>query len=212
MVQLADGVLIDAATDDEERARMAGALTAARGRLAEVYGPLQSAMPAVILCKSRLCQTYYAGSARRSRFLAKGRSAAGGSFVAERATIVVVRVDPRAARVVLHELVHVELNVRQGHGGAPAWFHEGLAASLSDEPPCAGPPRQAVVDLHDLDDERAWNDFTNRPGLLEPTYCQARAEVEAWIAGHGVARVLLLFDALRAGRRFYEIYGPMLTR
>ena len=65
--------------------------------------------------------------------------------------------------------------------------------------------------MRSLDDGKAWNEHTNQAGKLLPTYCQARAEVDAWVRRGGVASLLALLDALRDSYAFYELYGPMLT-
>lgn len=44
------------------------------------------------------------------------------------------------------------------------------------------------------------------------TYCQARAEVAAWIGKRGNAVVVQLLEAVRQGHSFAGQYGAMTTQ
>jgi Concanavalin A-like lectin/glucanases superfamily len=90
--------------------------------------------------------------------------------------------------------------------------HEGIAASLADAPTCTPGVTRGIDDLRRLDRNRAWADYTNQPGTIDRTYCEARVEVEAWIHHFDTPHVFALLDAVRDGAAFYAVYGPMLTQ
>jgi hypothetical protein len=209
---ICQGVYVEPATTPAERQRLVGDVPRAIGTLRAALGELRSDVPVIVLCKTVACQLEFAGDAKRSTVVVRGQHLAGATYVpADRTTVVIVRVDPQAANVLVHELVHVELGARTGSAFVPAWFQEGIAASIGDEPQCRGPAVQGIDDLRRLDSNRAWLDYTNRPGTLDRTYCQARREVETWLHRPG-RRLSTLIDAVRGGAAFYDVYGAMLTQ
>lgn len=54
--------------------------------------------------------------------------------------------------------------------------------------------------------------YTGPEDVFFKTYCQARAEVAAWIGKRGNAGVLQLLDAVRQGQSFAGQYGAMQTQ
>jgi hypothetical protein len=182
-------------------------------RVAEALGPLESAIPVAIFCKSDSCRDYFAGPTRRSLVRAPGERLAGATYVPkDRLTIILVHVNA-IANTLVHELVHVELMARLHGAEWPPWFNEGVASSIGDNTPgCTAQAPKAIDDLRRLANNREWTDYTNLRGKLEPTYCQARHEYEAWIGRFGKQRLFELVRALQNGRSFYDTYGPMLTQ
>ena len=212
MVAVCRDVYVDPDTTPAERADLARASATAVHRLADALGELQAERPVAIFCKTAACQLYFAGTHRRSYVLSPGEVLPGATYSPDRPTVVIVRIDEPATNVLVHELVHIELTSRLHHAFMPAWFHEGIAASLSNEPACTPGMTRGIDDLRRLDRNRAWADYTNHPELLQRTYCQARLEVEAWMHRSGKPHVLELIDAVRDGAAFYDVYGPMLTQ
>jgi hypothetical protein len=212
LVAICHDVYVDPATTPAERADLARASATAVHRVADALGELHADRPVTIFCKTDACQLYFAGTYRRSYVLEPGEVLPGATYSPDRLTVVIVRVDAPATNVLVHELVHVELDARLHHAFVPAWFHEGIAASLADAPTCPPNVTRGIDDLRRLDRRRAWADYTNQPGTIERTYCQARAEVEAWTRRFGTSRVFQMLDAVRDGAAFYELYGAMLTQ
>jgi hypothetical protein len=210
-------VYVEAAITPAERERLQLAYSGALDELRGALGPQRSPRPVVIFCKSEPCQVYFSGSARRSCVRAPGERLEGAGYVpTDRLTVVVNRIDGHARGFLLHELVHVELLARQSGGFVPAWFHEGVAASIADEPQCRPGPGHGMMrgidDLRRLDHPRDWFEFTNLPGTIHATYCQARAEVEAKARRVGRDRLLALVEEVRDDASFYPRYGPMQTQ
>ncbi len=213
LVAICRDVYVDPATTPAERAALALAYAIAVHRVASALGELQADRPVTIFCKTPACQLYFAGTAKRSYVLSPGDVLPGASYSPpDRLAVVIVRIDAPATNVLVHELVHVELGSRLHHAFVPTWFHEGIAASLADAPTCAAGGSRGIDDLRRLDQNRAWADYTNQPGTLQRTYCQARAEVEAWMQRFGKPHVFELIDAVRDGAAFYDVYGSMLTQ
>jgi hypothetical protein len=216
MVAVCTRTYVDPSTTVEEQERIQSYYLNALTLVSRALGGLQSERPVAIFCKTGLCSKYFTGPAQRSWVLMPHDHAPGGAYVAgEQTTIVIVRTDARAQAHLAHELVHVELAARirpQPFGVLPLWFHEGTAASIANEPGNCHGGEKGIEDLRKLDANRDWANYTNLPGKLDPTYCQARAEVTAWIDRHGRQRFFELLELVREGGRFYDAYGPMLTQ
>jgi hypothetical protein len=204
------GLLLWAATTPEERALLATALDHARASIAAALGPPRVGAAHAIFCKTEACALAYAGTSRRSRALMPGIRAPGATFTASRPTIVVLRVDRGALAVTMHEIVHLEVHVRARDAAMPAWFDDGVAASLSNAPDCHDVSVRGVDDLRRLDGSEAWEQYTAVRNALVPAYCQARAEVAAWIERHGRDALPALLDRLGAGEPFDHAYGPLV--
>jgi hypothetical protein len=213
MVALGADVLADPAIAAADRERLVRDYGAAVARVEAALGPLRGVHPLAIFCQSDPCKLYFAGPQRRSWTLRPGDREPGAPFVAgARLTVLVMRADPGARDVLGHELVHAELSQRLRGAHLPQWFHEGLASVIGGAPACPQPLPPGVDDLRRLDRNDAWADFTSQRGVLDATYCQARAEVSAWLARAGAARLPALVDAARDGAAFENLYGPMATQ
>jgi hypothetical protein len=213
MVPLCHDFYVEPALTPEERARVAGAYGPARDDVTRGLGPLESPPPVAILCKTDACGVYFGGTARRSSTVAPGGRLTGATYVAgPRLTIVVLGADEGARGILAHETVHAELDVRLRHARAPQWFHEGLAALVGGAPSCAGQEARGIDDLRRLDENAAWVDYTNTTNIMGPTYCQARAEVDAWLRHAGKPALFDLLGKVRDGASFEDAYGSMQTQ
>ncbi len=218
MVQLGPDALVDPATTPGERAALARALADAPRLLDEKLGPLDADPPLAVFCKDDACALHFAGPPRRSWTLGPYDHIPGSSYWSgRRPTIIIVRSDEGARGHLVHERVHVALGFGRRaldgrpFGWLPLWFHEGLATLIADEPSCAQPTPKGIDDLRRLDRNADWAAYTMSRERRRPTYCQARAEVAAWMERHGIDGLHRLLDAVRRATPFYDVYGPMLT-
>lgn len=174
----------------------------------KVYGTLQAAQPDVLVCQSGACADYFAGPRRRNVTLYPNTYA--GQYVAPRMTVVLTSPTwTQNPYVLAHEFSHVEVATRTGGKHVPAWFDEGLATYIAGEPICTNITGKGIDDLRKLDLETDWVAYTGPEDVFFKTYCQARAEVAAWIGQRGSAGVVQLLDAVRQGQSFAGQYGAM---
>ncbi len=211
LIFIAPHLYAERAIPEAVRARLVRDRAAAAEQLTVELGRLEADPPDVIFCQSEACRVYFAGASQRSCVLAPGEHPEGGRFTAKRTTIFIGRVDAVARGVLTHELAHIEMQKRLNEKFAPAWFNEGLAASFGDEPKCV-PGLRGIDDLRRLDGNGAWFGYTNMPGTIRDTYCQARFEFESWLKREGKPRLFELIAAVREGKPFKEQYGEMATR
>jgi hypothetical protein len=169
----------------------------------------------VIFCKTNECRKFYSGSIPRS-WAGRAHGARGGAYSTGRHnTIVIVRTDAKAQAPLIHELAHLTLAEElrpQPASVLPAWFNEGLAFHIANEAADCRPGEKGLSDLRKLDAARDWGDYTDLRAVDHQTYCQAEAEVGAWLARNGRERFFGLIEYLRKGGNFYDAYGPMLTQ
>ena len=177
----------------------------------KVYGQLQSAQPDVLVCQSGACADYFAGPRRRNVTLYPNTYA--GQYVAPRMTVVLTSPTwTQNPYVLAHEFSHVEVAKRTNGAHVPAWFDEGLATYVGGEPICTNVTGKGIDDLRKLDQETDWVAYTGPEDVFFKTYCQARAEVAAWIGKRGNVGVVQLLDAVRQGQSFTGQYGAMQTQ
>ena len=177
----------------------------------KVYGTLQATHPDVLVCQSGTCADYFAGPRRRNVTLYPNTYA--GQYVAPRMTVVLTSPTwTQNPYVLAHEFSHVEVAARTGGKHVPAWFDEGLATYIAGEPICTNVTGKGIDDLRKLDLETDWVAYTGPEDVFFKTYCQARAEVAAWIGKRGNAGVVQLLDAVRQGQSFTGQYGAMQTQ
>ena len=196
LVAISDDVWADPETTPVERENLAKDFIAARQKLAEALGPLRSSAPMAIFCKSQRCAQTFGTPSGRSWTFPKGTRAPGGNWIATRDTIVVLRVDAESMPFAMHEMVHREEAARMhGDSDVPTWFNEGSAAYFANAPACNGPQFPGVDDLRRVETNRAWSWWTDQRGAQSSVYCQAKAEVAAWVAKNGNAKWVELADA-----------------
>ena len=174
------------------------------------YGTLQTEIPDIVACYSAACATYFTGSTTINAAIYPTTRA--GEYVAPHMTVVIT--SPYwgliNSEILAHELSHVELYQRTGGAFVAAWFNEGLATYIGKQFECAGVAK-GIDDLSKLDLQLDWNTYTGASGVVaQATYCQASAEVSAWISQKGSsAAITQLLESLRLGQNFYTLYGPL---
>lgn len=125
---------------------------------------------------------------------------------------------------IAHEWSHVEIFARLGGPrDVPAWFDEGLAVVLSEEPTqsesvCtvareSGVPIPTIEELITpeqwIDAIGRYQDNTKNPNRLPVVYAFAGCEVRRWylLVGHSGLNVLI--EQLRAGHTFESAFASI---
>ncbi len=175
------------------------------------YGTVLSTQPDIVVCSSNACGTYFAGATLRNLVLFPGNRA--GQYIAPRTTVVLISASySQNPYILAHEFSHMEVNIRLNGARVPAWFDEGLATYVGGEPICTNVTKKGIASLLSLDSKAAWVTYTDNPAVVIETYCQARAEVAAWVARRGTAAINQLLQAVAQGQSFTSQYGAMQTQ
>jgi hypothetical protein len=210
LVAACGNVYFDPAVAKNQYPVIMNAIMSATESVKSVYGTLVLTQPDVIVCSSIACGTYFAGATLRNLVLFPGSRA--GQYTAPRTTVVLISATySQNPYILAHEFSHMEVNIRLNGVRVPAWFDEGLATYIGGEPICTNVTRKGIFSLLSLDSQAAWVTYTNNPAVITETYCQARAEVAAWVARRGIAAINQLLQAVAQGQSFTSQYGAMQT-
>ena len=213
MKALCANIFIDPSAEVANQALLSNSYTAAIQANKAFYGTLSLTDPDVVACNytASNCANYFSGATLRNRILPPNIRFA--SYSAPRWTVVLISASATAnTSIMAHELAHFELAARIGNGQVPAWFNEGLATYIGSEPNCASVTVKGITDLTQLSTSAQWETYTNNFQIIDATYCQARAEVAAWINSRGKAAIPQLLADVRAGGSFNALYGRLLTQ
>lgn len=211
LIAACGNVFIDPTVAKNQYPVIVDAVSAAAQSDKTVYGSLVSTQPDVIVCSSATCGTYFAGASLRNVTLPPNTFA--GQYTVPRTTVVLTSATyNRNAYVLAHEFSHVEAAARLNGKHVPAWFDEGLATYVGAEPVCTNVTGKGIPSLLTLDLESDWVTYTNNSNVFLTTYCQARAEVAAWVAKKGNAAIGQLLQAVSQGQTFTSQYGTMQTQ
>jgi hypothetical protein len=117
--------------------------------------------------------------------------------------------------IIAHERSHIELHGRLGlvrflAGGVPAWFDEGLAVVVSEDPrylrPAGAGDRCRAAAAGPL--PSGVRDWAHRAGADRELYARAACRVLRWMdAAGGPAAVSALIRRVAAGERFDALYN-----
>ncbi|SOB99018.1 hypothetical protein [Rhodobacter maris] len=125
-------LFVEAEMPPPARAALAAEIAAARGRIAQLFGPAQAHLR-ILACETEACDRQLGG---------RGAAAVTYSL----GSLSVVRLAPRGRTptILTHELTHTETHARLGLGGQlshriPTWMDEGIAVLVSDDPRYLGP-------------------------------------------------------------------------
>ena len=171
--KLAPGVFAQPGT-----AELLPALQNARARVAAFYGsPVRQ--PRLLICTTPACHARMGG---------------GGARAMTYGTVAIY-VSPRGLETsfLAHELAHIESHARIGligmaTGRIPAWFDEGLAVIISQDPRYTDQASQ-VADCDGIDpatlprSARNWRQKAGQPGN-DAQYHDAACAVQDWLAKH----------------------------
>jgi hypothetical protein len=198
-----DGVYVEAAMPADARQHALQLLGQAEERVGRFYSGMQYT-PRTLICATPRCFERIGG---------------GGTRVGSLGSLALL-VAPEGINVVLmsHELSHVELHGRVGlwHmelGAVPAWFDEGMAVLVSDDPQYLAPARHgrdrcAAGPQADMPaDPAEWRERLAENGDL--LYASAACQVDLWmIAQGGPTAVPALLVKLHDGQSFDALYKP----
>ncbi len=121
---IGDGIFADAAMTPAQRTFALEAIARGRAVVREFYGELRSA-PRIVICRTRKCSSVFGSRG------AKGVTYAWHAILLSWSRILDV--------IAAHEVAHAEIHWRMGYvgwlkGAVPAWFDEGLAVVISQDP------------------------------------------------------------------------------
>jgi hypothetical protein len=189
--EINDGIYVDNQMSDNQRQEFLKTLGSSKERVSAFFGALEG-LPKVFACSSEDCYVEHGGGTDKGR-------AFGDSMLL---------LSPRGLNAVItsHELTHIELHHRIGSFRSwrtiPAWFDEGLAVLVSEDPRYS---------------DEAWINITNN-GLNAPelkdigrmlgrgdwllVYGTARREVGRWYQSVGSSGLALLIAKVKDGNDF----------
>lgn len=205
------GLWIEASASAEQLETARYAFAEAFRHVGGIFPNLRTMPLRTVFCVSDECSRHFTGDTKRSLTIVPGQQPRGATWRWEGGTTIAFGGIWRAMLFDLaHEFAHAAVFDRAKGKRVPAWFDEGLAASVGDAPHCAGVTARGVDTLHRLESTGVFFRYTDLRGRFEPTYCQARAEVEAWVRKHGRERLDALLEGVGAGTPFDELYGPLV--
>lgn len=195
-----DRIYLEQGASAEQRNDVASSVHAARSEVSGFFGSI-TADPAIFVCVTENCY-------RRAD--AGGGESRGISWV-DKSVLISPR---RMGSVILtHELTHAEFLHRLGvrMSQVPAWFNEGLAAYISNDPRYVGQPRTVkpcVVELTSVPLPVSEREWVQAPDITA-VYAEAACRVGRWLIGHGNSSlaVLNLVAKVRAGTAFDEAFA-----
>jgi hypothetical protein len=203
--QLSGGVFVDAAMPEPLRTQLADAIREGDRKVANFWGELKAA-PEVLACATNGCWRRLGGGG------ARGVAYASAGF-----RLAPLGLDPI---IIAHERSHIELHERLGLakfmlGAIPAWFDEGLAVIVSEDPryllASTESDRCRVKSTGSLPvAPMAW---TRSAGTDHDLYARAACRVLRWMnANGGNAAALILIQKVAEGVPFSEIYHDPAER
>jgi hypothetical protein len=198
--RLDSNVFVERSMSAEARIRVAEVLTEARKRVSDFYGSLDSD-PRILVCATEECYRRIGGGQPR-----------GKSFSA-----IALFLSPRGtdATIASHELSHIELHRRLGlihflSGAIPAWFDEGVAVVVSDDPrylASVGASDRCLVRSNEPLPS-GMSEWSRRAGEDHQLYAKAACRVSEWISLKGrSAAVTKLVGQVSTGMSFAKAYA-----
>lgn len=182
------------------RTHVAEVLAEGRNRVRAFYGSI-NAGAYILVCRTERCYQRLGG-----------RGARGSSFLDLTLRLSSRGIDPVIAS---HELSHIELHHRLGRlhfliGAVPAWFDEGIAVIVSDDPrylaPAGNPDRCLVRSDEPL--PTGMLEWNRRAGEDNQLYAKAACRVSEWISARdGGAAVKRLLGRISRGTPFEAAYA-----
>lgn len=190
-------VYVEQSAAPDQHKDVADSILIARSAVKDFFGSI-TGDPVIFACVTETCYRRADG----------GRGATRGFSIFDRAVIVSPR---RMGSVILtHELTHSEFHHRLGTRMAaiPAWFDEGLAAYVSNDPRYIALPdvaNRCVVNPTSATLPSSARDWGRRAGRddNDQLYATAACRVSIWLKKHGGrSAVLDLIARVNAGASF----------
>jgi hypothetical protein len=194
-------IFVEPVLPQSERGLVAAIVQSARERVRTFYGSLESD-PGIFVCATDSCY---------DRF---GRGKSRGVAYYDLALVLSPRgIDPVIAA---HELSHIEAHRRVGflnfvNNAVPAWFNEGLATVVADDPrylAALGAADRCLVAprVGELLPTRM-SDWRERAGTDHLLYAKAACQVSQWLATNGGSGAAVkLLSQIAMGTPFAEAY------
>lgn len=194
-------IFVEPVLPQSERARVAAIVQSARERVRTFYGSSESD-PSIFVYATDTCYDRFGGGKSR------------GFAYYDLALVLSPRgIDPVIAA---HELSHIEVHRRVGflnfvNNAVPAWFNEGLAAVVSDDPrylAALGAADRCLV-APQLDERlpTQMHDWRERAGVDNLLYAKAACKVSQWLAAKdGPSAAAKLLSQIAMGMPFAEAY------
>jgi hypothetical protein len=198
--RLQDSIFVDSAMSTDQRLRFLERATDAEQRVSSFFEALRE-RPVILACASTTCSR---------RLHEKGARAVSYAQFG-------LRLSPTGldAVTIAHERTHIEVHGRIGlvrflTGALPAWFDEGLAVLVSDDPRylkfvgfgdrCLAMPDQTLP--------IGATEWMRRASADTMLYAQAACRVQRWADAHGGRDGLLrLIDRVAAGASFDTVWN-----
>ncbi|HTV31954.1 MAG TPA: hypothetical protein VME69_02470 [Methylocella sp.] len=197
--QFSDRVYVEPTMPKPMREKLRQSLQEGVAKVVAYYGGLHSS-PIVLACASESCWQRLGGS-----------GAQGISYASFGIRLSPQGIDPV---IIAHEYSHIELHQHIGllnftTGTIPAWFDEGLAVIVSDDPryskvKTATDRCEATLSGDLPEGQMAW---TRAAGTEHDLYARARCRVARWMnANGGKAAALTLIQKVAEGVAFSDAY------
>ena len=187
----------------------------AQARLAAVVGEVQS-RPIHVFCYTEACYQSFGGGSPRAKSFGSLRTLIGPRGLSE--------------FTLAHEWWHTELHYRIGYFNrrrVPAWFDEGMAVWVSDDPRFDESVYQRILaaginppELSELETRSQFTAAIGRYGdhlraveansdAMTVVYPTAAHEVRRWMKGAGLPGLHALIAGLARGEEFTRLYAEL---
>ncbi len=188
--EIMENVYADKFADLSHRREALQAIHYARDRVQQHFGAVRSS-PAWIVCVTESCYANAAGNGYRAT--------TWGNF------LIVISPSALNGHFFAHELSHAELGTRltrSAQARIPAWFDEGLAVLVSNDPRYVSKSGgEALASESEL--PVLYSDFKREIGVnYQKAYRAAYAKVAAWHLRSGPQGIQQLIDRMNAGAEF----------
>jgi hypothetical protein len=202
MKPICAGVFAEAEIDDAGVAKLRQAREDARRDLRRAFGTLEGAPPVTYFCRTAICKQAFgvgAGPAASEDLGFTRDEIHTDDGVRVEPSVVVTGPVEGTTRILLHEMVHVEMKAYAPYDAVPTWFNEGVATMIAREPKCSAEVLEKVAapgafDVKTLVSKQDWQSHLQTTNATIETYCGSRVAVESWARGfdgpEGVAAAL----------------------
>jgi len=195
---VAEGLFVSPDLDRVPRAGAVERLSTARGRVAELLGPLE-AEPVVLVTPSQ----------GEAAWLGLAPEVPGAAYSVPWGTYIVVSPKGQNVDVLAHELVHAELATRLGYLDyaltLPTWFDEGLAMQVDDRDEEIAQAIREGRALPPVESLQSIRDFSS--GEVALNYAASQVEVARWLAEDGHPGAAAFVRELGRSGDFETLYG-----